>query len=70
MGMPALAMTDHGNVFGAYDFYSRPRPHGIKPIIGMEGYLAPGSRVTSASGAALGAGAGDRRTTPARCTPT
>jgi len=44
MGMPALAMTDHGNVFGAYEFWRKARAHGIKPIIGMEGYLAPGSR--------------------------
>ena len=42
--MPALAMTDHGNVFGAFDFYTKARAAGIKPIIGMEGYLAPGSR--------------------------
>jgi DNA polymerase III subunit alpha len=44
MGMPALAMTDHGNVFGAYDFYKQAKAAGINPIIGMEGYLAPGSR--------------------------
>ena len=42
--MPALAMTDHGNVFGAYDFYKQARAAGIKPIIGMEGYYTPGSR--------------------------
>jgi DNA polymerase III subunit alpha len=40
-GMPALAMTDHGNVFGAYDFWSKARRHGIKPIIGTEAYLTP-----------------------------
>ncbi|MGH3886932.1 MAG: DNA polymerase III subunit alpha, partial [Pseudonocardiaceae bacterium] len=44
MGMPALAMTDHGNVFGAYEFWCKANAHGIKPIIGMEGYLSPGSR--------------------------
>ncbi|MFC5993346.1 DNA polymerase III subunit alpha [Pseudonocardia hispaniensis] len=44
MGMPALAMTDHGNVYGAYEFWRKARAAGIKPIIGMEGYLAPGSR--------------------------
>ncbi|MGH3788062.1 MAG: DNA polymerase III subunit alpha [Pseudonocardiaceae bacterium] len=44
MGMPALAMTDHGNVFGAYEFWKKANAHGIKPIIGMEGYLSPGSR--------------------------
>jgi DNA polymerase III subunit alpha len=44
MEMPALAMTDHGNVFGAYEFWRKARAAGVKPIIGMEGYLAPGSR--------------------------
>src|SRR5215213_6518058 len=43
-GMPALAMTDHGNVFGAYDFYKQAKGAGVKPIIGMEGYYTPGSR--------------------------
>ena len=41
MGMPALAMTDHGNVFGAYDFYSKAKDAGVKPIIGLEAYLTP-----------------------------
>ncbi len=44
LGMPAMAMTDHGNVFGAYDFWKKGRAHGIKPIIGTEAYVAPGSR--------------------------
>jgi DNA polymerase-3 subunit alpha len=44
MGMPALATTDHGNVFGAYEFWKKATAHGVKPIIGMEGYLSPGSR--------------------------
>ncbi|WP_375503737.1 DNA polymerase III subunit alpha [uncultured Jatrophihabitans sp.] len=46
MGMPALAMTDHGNVFGAYDFYSKATAAGVKPIIGMEAYLAPNTHRT------------------------
>jgi DNA polymerase-3 subunit alpha len=41
LGMPALATTDHGNVFGAYDFYKKAQKHGIKPIIGTEAYLTP-----------------------------
>jgi DNA polymerase-3 subunit alpha len=41
MGMPALAMTDHGNVFGAYDFYAKARAAGVKPIIGLEAYVTP-----------------------------
>jgi DNA polymerase-3 subunit alpha len=41
LGMSSIAMTDHGNVFGAYDFYSKATAAGIKPIIGMEAYLTP-----------------------------
>ena len=41
---PALAMTDHGNLFGAIEFYSQAHKQGVKPIIGMEAYIAPGSR--------------------------
>jgi DNA polymerase III subunit alpha len=44
MGMPALAMTDHGQLFGAVDFYLAGQKHGVKPILGVEAYLAPGSR--------------------------
>ncbi len=55
MGMPALAMTDHGNVFGAYDFYKQAKAAGVKPIIGMEGYLAPGSRFERKRAALTGA---------------
>ncbi|MBD3947066.1 DNA polymerase III subunit alpha [Nocardioides ganghwensis] len=43
LGMPAIAMTDHGNLHGAYDFYSKARKHGVKPIIGIEAYLTPGT---------------------------
>jgi DNA polymerase III subunit alpha len=39
--MPALAMTDHGNLFGAYDFYKQATAGGVKPIIGLEAYLTP-----------------------------
>ncbi len=41
LGMPAIAMTDHGNVFGAYEFYSKAKAAGVKPIIGIEAYFAP-----------------------------
>src|SRR6476659_653135 len=41
LGMTSIAMTDHGNVFGAYDFYAKATAAGIKPIIGMEAYLTP-----------------------------
>src|SRR5260370_10545455 len=40
-GMPAIAMTDHGNVYGAYDFWSKAKAAGIKPIIGTEAYAPP-----------------------------
>src|SRR5881275_3005100 len=41
----AMAMTDHGVLFGAIDFYQQAREKGIKPIIGCEVYVAPGSRL-------------------------
>ncbi len=41
LGMPALAMTDHGNLYGAYDFFKQATAAGIKPIIGSEMYLTP-----------------------------
>ena len=44
LGMPAIALTDHGNVHGAIDFYQACKAQGVKPIIGVEGYVAPGSR--------------------------
>ncbi len=40
--MPAVAMTDHGNLYGAIDFYKEAEAAGIKPIIGCEAYMAPG----------------------------
>ena len=43
-GMPAVALTDHGSLFGAYEFYSAARKVGIKPVLGCEMYVAPGSR--------------------------
>ena len=39
--MPAIAMTDHGNVFGAYEFYTKAKAAGVKPIIGIEAYFTP-----------------------------
>lgn len=42
--MPAVAMTDHGNMFGAIEFYQKAQAQGVKPIIGCEAYMAPGSR--------------------------
>lgn len=42
-GMPAVAVTDHGNLFGAIEFYQEAVKAGVKPIIGVEAYIAPGS---------------------------
>ena len=42
--MPAIAITDHGNMFGAVEFYRAATKAGVKPIIGLEAYIAPGDR--------------------------
>jgi DNA polymerase-3 subunit alpha len=42
-GMPAIAVTDHGNMFGAYEFWQKATAAGIKPIIGTEAYITPGT---------------------------
>ncbi|HEY8752809.1 MAG TPA: DNA polymerase III subunit alpha, partial [Arthrobacter sp.] len=46
LGMPALATTDHGYLFGAFDFWKRATDQGIKPIIGVEAYVTPGTART------------------------
>ncbi len=43
LGQKAIAMTDHGYMFGAYDFWSKATSAGIKPIVGVEAYLTPGT---------------------------
>ena len=43
-GMPAVALTDAGNLHGAIDFYKSAMKAGIKPILGVDAYLAPRSR--------------------------
>jgi len=43
LGQPALAITDHGYMFGAYEFYAAATAAGIKPIIGVEAYMTPGT---------------------------
>jgi len=48
--MPAIAITDHGNMFGAIDFYQQAYKHGIKPIIGCELYVAPHKLTDRAAG--------------------
>jgi DNA polymerase III subunit alpha len=49
LGMTALAITDHGNMYGALKFYKECKAQGIKPIIGCEVYVAPGSRLDKAA---------------------
>src|SRR6185369_698248 len=44
LGMKAVACTDHGNMFGAVAFYTAAKDRGIKPILGVEAYVAPGDR--------------------------
>ncbi|MFJ6026488.1 DNA polymerase III subunit alpha [Pseudarthrobacter sp. NPDC092424] len=46
LGMPALATTDHGYLFGAFDFWQKAQAKGIKPIIGVEAYVTPGTART------------------------
>ncbi|MEK7115643.1 MAG: PHP domain-containing protein, partial [Patescibacteria group bacterium] len=42
--MPALALTDHGNLYGAIEFYKTCKAHGVKPIVGVEAYIAKRTR--------------------------
>jgi len=51
-GMPAVAVTDHGNLFGAVEFYKAATKAGVKPIIGCEVYVAPGARTDRSAGSA------------------
>src|SRR5438105_12445376 len=44
LGMPALALTDHGVMYGTADFYSKCKAAGVKPILGVEAYVAPRGR--------------------------
>lgn len=50
LGMPALAITDHGNLFGIIDFYKQCKANGIKPIIGCEFYVATQDRLLKSGG--------------------
>ncbi len=44
LGQPAIAMSDHGNLFGAFEFWKKGSATEVKPIIGLEGYYAPQGR--------------------------
>jgi len=50
MGMEALAITDHGNLYGAIQFYQAAKDAGIKPILGCETYIAPAGRLSKTAG--------------------
>ena len=58
-GMPALATTDHGYIFGAYEFWKAGRKHGVKPIIGLEAYLTPGTHRSDRTRITWGGGGRD-----------
>lgn len=58
-GMPAIAVTDHGNMFGAFDFWRTATEAGIKPIIGTEAYLTPGTHRTDKTRVKWGTGGED-----------
>ena len=59
LGMPAVAVTDHGNLFGAFEFYTQANLVGVKPIIGLESYLTPGTPRQERRRVQFGDGAGD-----------
>ncbi|WP_256728969.1 DNA polymerase III subunit alpha [Microbacterium oleivorans] len=54
-GMPAIAVTDHGNTFAAFEFYRAAQAAGVKPIIGLEAYVTPGTHRSDKSRVAWGA---------------
>ncbi|NJC87431.1 MAG: DNA polymerase III subunit alpha, partial [Desulfuromonas sp.] len=56
--MPAIAITDHGNMFGAIEFYLKAQAAGVKPIIGCEVYVAPKSRLDKSGAASSGEASG------------
>jgi DNA polymerase-3 subunit alpha len=58
-GMPAIAITDHGNNFGAFDFWKQATEAGIKPIIGTEAYLTPGTHRSDKTRVRWGSGGED-----------
>ena len=50
LGMDSLAITDHGVMYGVIDFYKAAKEAGIKPVLGCEVYVAPGSRFDKEAG--------------------
>ena len=70
MGMPALATTDHGYVFGAYEFWKKAQGTGVKPIIGVEAYITPGTHRTDRTRVSWGDGPAATTSPAAAPTPT
>ena len=64
LGMNAVAITDHGNLYGAIEFYRECKDAGLNPIIGYEAYVAPASGPTASRAIATG----DEATTPSTIT--
>ncbi|WP_134772860.1 DNA polymerase III subunit alpha [Ornithinimicrobium flavum] len=58
-GMPAIAMTDHGFIFGAYEFWKTAQKFDVKPIIGLEAYVTPGTHRTDKTRVKYGDGGRD-----------
>ena len=54
LGMPALALTDHGNLYGAVEFLREAKAAGVLPIVGLEAYVAPGRRTERSGGGVSG----------------
>src|SRR5688572_14904729 len=50
LGMDSIAITDHGCMFGVVEFFNECKKEGVKPILGMEGYMAPGDRRDKSTG--------------------
>jgi len=58
-GMPAVAVTDHGNMFGAFEFWKAAKAGGVKPIIGTEAYITPRTHRSDKTRVRWGDGGGD-----------
>ncbi|GAA1819945.1 DNA polymerase III subunit alpha [Nesterenkonia flava] len=59
LGMSSIATTDHGFIFGAYEFWKKAKAHDVKPIIGIEAYLTPGTHRTDRTRVRFGDGVDD-----------
>ncbi len=63
--MPAIAVTDHGNTFGAYEFYKASKSTAVKPIVGIEAYVTPKTHRSERKRVRWGDGARSATTSPA-----